>query len=196
MHISLTPTTLAVAFVLVLFHLAPSSTLLPSCTAAPTARTNADLARLVILAHSKKSHRHHHGGTGPHHSHGGQHHHSPSPSSSSASSPDRDFHKRDLSNEQHRETAQVERKPADRAAATFRTAGGLVDEDWFDIGITRLEVAVHDPVVSIAQSSPGIQCAFTGEQGGVFVVDDRATVQVKPPQSFIRADCRVARLQV
>lgn len=85
------------------------------------------------------------------------------------------------------------------------------------------KLAVHDPVVSIAQSIPGIQCAFTGEQGGVFVVDDRAvslfarlscfigsigvtfllthrfmgqTVQVKPPQSFVRADCRVARLQV
>ncbi|KXJ87440.1 hypothetical protein Micbo1qcDRAFT_178939 [Microdochium bolleyi] len=177
------PSALATAIVLALLHLAPGiTTVLPHCAAAPApasarSRTTQELAKIVILAHAKKSS--HHGGGG-----GGGHH---------VSGPS---HKHDIGNIKHRQTVKATRRPENRGVVTFSTAGGIVDEDWFDLGVTRLEVAIHDPVVSIAQSTPGVQCTFTGEKGGVFVVNHRAPVQVAPPQSFVRAECKTTKVQV
>jgi len=164
---------------------------LPLCVAAPSGRpaTDTALAARFLAAHKSTRANAHHGHG---HSHGHEHDHNLSSRHSHESSPVAQY------SSQYHASPSASRYPrmldatqaaTPRAVLTFQTRGGILDEDWFALGVTELEIVIPDPITSITQSTPGIQCVFTGEQGHMFAVNYGAVVTVSPAQSFIRSNC-------
>lgn len=115
---------------------------LPLCIAAPSGRSTTDTALAARFLAAHKSAR-----ANSHHGHGHKHEHDFTIRLSHESSPttqETPQHRADPSASRYPRTLGATQAAAPRAVLTFQTRGGILDEDWFELGVTELEIGESD----------------------------------------------------
>lgn len=126
---------------------------LPLCIAAPSGRPTTDtaLAARFLAAHKSARANARHG-----HGHGHKHEHGLTIRRSHQSSPtaqETPQHRADPSASRYPRMLGATQAAAPRAVLTFQTRGGILDEDWFELGVTELEIGKYYERLSLTMSS-------------------------------------------